>query len=159
LGEPGTNTDFFSKRPLDEAVTPLDRTYQALFGTQRRLSPTTKAVVQNIPGIQRVLSLAGGLSDQRIPMSERLAKQAINNTLGVQVQDVDPDWMYSDLDRKIARNLKGYMSSKNIYFIPEALQPEVPPHLMKQYMLKKSVEKKAKEAKERKRQAQEFNKK
>lgn len=157
--EMATGQDFFSKRPLDEAVTPLDRVYQAMFGTKTRLSPTAKAVIQNIPGLQRPISLAGGLADQRIPIEDRVLKQAINNLTGVKIQDVDPDWMYSDISRKIARNLKGYMSSKPIDFIPEELQPEVPPHLMKQYMLKKSVDRRAADYKKQKRAAKEFEKK
>lgn len=157
--EMATGLDFFSKRPLDEAVTPLDRIYQAAFGTKTRLSPTAKAVIQNIPGIQRLISLGGGLSDQRIPFEDRVLKQAINNLTGVKIQDVDPDWMYSDISRKISRNLKGYMSSKPIDFIPEELQPEVPPHLIKQYMLKKAVDRKAAEYKKQKRAAKEFEKK
>ena len=157
-GELGTNTDFFSRRPLDEAVTPLDRIYMNLFQTQRKLSPTTKAVVQNIPGIQRLVSLAGGLSDQRIPFEDRVLKQLINNLTGVKIQDVDAAWLFADLARKIADQQKGWMATKPIYFIPKELQPEAPMEVLKLDALRKRVEKYQKEALQDRKARQEFAK-
>jgi len=153
MGELATDTDFFSKRPLSEAVTPLDRVYQQLFGTKTRLDPITKAVIQNLPGIQRPLSLAGGLADQRLTPAQRAIKQTINQLTGVKIQDVDESWKFSDMVRKIDKNLKGWQSSKPIEFIPAELLPEMPTHLLKQYMLKKEVERKANAIKKKKREA------
>jgi hypothetical protein len=115
-------------------------------------------VVQNIPGIQRILSLAGGLTDQRIPFGERLAKQAINNTLGVQVGDADAQWRDADIDRQAGKVLGPVLSSKPIEFIPEELLPELPPAMQKLYMLKKVVGKRQADRKEAIRKAKGFSK-
>lgn len=154
IGELVSDTDFFSGRPLSESVTPLDRIYQSLFGTQRRLSPVTKAVIQNIPGLQRPISLIGGLTDRRIPdFRERVAKQVVNQISGFGETDVDENYRDSDIIAKGQKNLKGWTSSKNIDFIPEELKPEVPENLMRQYLFIQEVERR-KQARYRKERQQ-----
>lgn len=153
-----TNQDFFSKRPLDEAVTPLDRLYQRAFNTQTRLNPIAKSVIQNIPGLQRPISFFGGLVDDRLPLPQRLVKQGINTLSGVKLQDVDPEWQLMDARKKIADDLKGYSSTFTESYIPEDLLPEVPQDKLLQYMLDKELRRDLREYKDRKRKQREFEK-
>lgn len=148
--EYGTNTDFFSKRPLDEAVTPLDRIYQQAFGTKTRLNPLAKAVVNNIPGLQRPISLFGGLADQRLPLQQRVIKQVFNNTTGLAQQDVDEQYKWSDAKAKNASQDRGWRSTYTMEFIPEELLPEVPPDVLKRHYLDKELDRRLREAKKAK---------
>jgi hypothetical protein len=145
--------DLWSKRPLSEAVTPLDRIYKKLFQTETRLSPEAKAVVQNLPGVQRLLSLGGGLADERLTPAQRAIKQAINQTTGFAVTSADEDWLRSELLRKIADQLKGTVVHGEYSYIPESLLPEVPERDLKLYQLQKSVQRDQSKSRKRKKEA------
>lgn len=152
--EYASNTDFFSRRPLDQAVTPLDRIYQQAFGTQTRLSPSVKAVVQNIPGLQRPISLIGGLADQRLPFSQRLLKQGFNTFTGLSQQDVDENFKYSDAISKIADRNRGWFTDYKTSFLPAELTPEAPISVQKDALLQKELLRRIRAAKKAKQEAQ-----
>jgi hypothetical protein len=145
--------DLWSKRPLSEAVTPLDRLYKRAFGTETRLPPEAKAIIQNLPGIQRPLSLAGGLADDRLTPVQRLIKQAINQTTGFSEVNADQQWIENELLRKIDDRLRGTVVHGEYSYIPEALLPEVPERDLKLYQLQKSVQRDQAKARKRKKEA------
>jgi hypothetical protein len=124
--ELATGRDFFTKRPLDEAYTPLDRAYQAVTGSREKLDPAIQALIKNIPGTQRIASLTGALLDQRLPVPARLAKATLNNLSGIKIQNVDPEYELLDAREKIARQLEPYNRTFTQAYIPEELLPYVP---------------------------------
>jgi hypothetical protein len=126
VGEIATGQDFFSKRPLDEAYTPVDRIYQALSGDQQKLDPLIRGVVANIPGLQRPIQLFGALADQRIPMDQRLIKAGINTTGGFKLQNVDAEAELLDLRAKIGHQNAPYNRSFVQQYIPDESLPFVP---------------------------------
>lgn len=136
--EYATGTDFFSRRPLDQATTPLDRLYRAAFNTNTNLNPTVRTLINLIPG-PRIAGIAGGLADDRIPMQQRIIKQGINTLTGVKLQDADPEWMLQDARRKASENLSGFMTDYTESYIPEERLPEVPAELMPYYQLYRSL--------------------
>lgn len=125
--EIATGRDFFSKRPLDEAYAPVDRIYQAVTGSKEKLDPIIKGIVGNIPGLQRPIQLAGSLTDQRIPIDQRLIKAGINTFSGVKLQNVEAEAELLDARAKIAQQLEPYNRSFVQSYIPEELLPYVPP--------------------------------
>jgi hypothetical protein len=139
FAELATNQDLFSKRPLDEAVAPIDRLWMRMSGSQTGVNPTLKAVINNIPGPQRIIGLAGGLSDQRIPWDQRWRKQAINATLGVKLQDVDPNYWIAEARRKNAERMKGYAKKGSFFFLPKDQRENVPEHIKKAFALEQEL--------------------
>jgi hypothetical protein len=135
LAELATNQDLFSKRPLDEAVAPIDRLWMRMSGSQTGVNPTLKALINNVPGPQRLIGLAGGLSDQRIPWDQRWRKQLGNATLGVKFQDVDPDYWMQEARRKNAERMKGYVKKGGYYFLPKDQRETAPEHIKKAFAL------------------------
>ena len=138
VAEYGTDTDFFSRRPLREATKPIDRLYRKAFSTERNLDPTVRTLLELIPS-PRVAGTLGGLADDRIPMNQRVMKQAVNALTGVKLTDADPEWMLQDARRKAADILDPYMKSYTQTFIPEDVQAEVPPELLPYYQLYQSL--------------------
>lgn len=126
MGEIATGQDFFSKRPLDEAYAPVDRIYQAATGSQEKLDPLIRAVVANIPGLQRPIQLLGSLADQRIPMDQRLVKAGINMFSGVKLQNVDAEAEILDARAKIGHQNDPYNRTFVQAYIPDELLPFVP---------------------------------
>jgi len=138
VAEYGTDTDFFSRRPLREATKPIDRLYKKAFNTTQNLDPTIRTMLELIPS-PRLAGTLGGLADDRIPMNQRIMKQAVNALTGVKLTDADPEWMLQDARRKAADILNPYMESYSQTFIPEDRLPEVPAELMPYYYLYKSL--------------------
>lgn len=135
LAELATNQDLFSKRPLDEAVAPIDRLYMRATGATTGVNPAVKALINNIPGPQRIIGLFGGLADQRIPWDQRWRKQLINATLGVKLQDVDPDYWMAEARRRNADRMKGYAKQGGFFFIPKDRRETAPPEVQRAYAL------------------------
>ena len=158
IGEMATGQDFFSKRPLSEAVTPVDRIYKALTGSEQRVNPLAKAIIQNIPGTQRLISLGGTLADDRLPMWQRGMKAFFNNTSGGQVQFTDPEYEILDATKKLADDLKPYTKSFVQTYIPEELMPEVPVKAQQKYQLDKDLKKELRAYYQKKREQREFSK-
>lgn len=149
--ELATNTDMFSKRPLNESVTPVDRIYKALTGSEQRVNPVAKAVIQNIPGLQRPLSLFGALADDRIPMGQRLTKAGINNLTPASEQIVDKNYELLDASRKLGDRLRPYQNTFTQRYIPEELEPELPPSARMDNALDKQIKQRLQRAYEQKR--------
>jgi hypothetical protein len=137
--ELATNQDLFSKRPLDEAVAPIDRLYMRAFGGTQGLDPTLKAVVNNIPGLQRVTGLGGGLADQRIPWEQRWRKQLANAFAGVKFQDVDPDYWMAAARRKNAERMKGYAKQGGYFYLPKDKRETAPEEIKKRFALEQEL--------------------
>jgi hypothetical protein len=75
-----------------------------------------------IPG-PRVSGIGGALFDERIPMSQRVGKAAVNALTGVKVQTVDPRYQYSDARRMLTEQMPGYMRSYTESYVPKDLIP------------------------------------
>lgn len=136
------NQDLFTGRPLREADTPADRVYKSLSGDPGGLSPLAKVVANNIPGTQRLMSLAGGLMDPRIPdWRQRGIKQVINNTTGVKVTTLDPKAMAADAQRLIAADLesKGLSRERPITWYPDELLATASPQDQRKVLLAKQL--------------------
>ena len=118
--------DTFSKRPINEAITPTDRLLMAWGLTE---GPTPLSRVGNlIPGLSRPLSLAGGLADERLTWEQRLQKQALNQLSGVKIQSVDEQYLASDKTRLIEEENQGNTRTRVIKSVPkdsyDKLSPE-----------------------------------
>ena len=137
IGELAMNRDLFSKRPLDEAVAPIDRLWMKMSGSTTGVNPVVKAAIQNIPGPQRIIGLAGGLADDRIPWEQRWRKQLINATLGVKLQDVDPDYWMAEARRRNAERMKGYSRQGGFFYIPKERLETAPEYVKKANALEK----------------------
>lgn len=113
------NRDLFSKRPLEESNPAINKVYRYLSGGDN-LSPVAKVIGSNIPGTQRIVGLAGGLLDDRIPLPQRLAKEAFNATTGVKEALIDPDWKYGDMREQLGKDLRPYKKE----FLVSSIDPE-----------------------------------
>ncbi len=122
-----SGTDFFSRRPLNEAITPFDRMMKGLGVTKRDNEyGQLGRFIQLIPGTSRPINLAGGLLDERLTLPDRLQKQAINQLTGVKRQDVDKQWQLNDASRALQDRLEGWTRSKTITSVPKELIPLMP---------------------------------
>lgn len=121
------DTDFFSRRPLNEAITPFDRAMMGAGLTNRpnQLGMTGR-FLNLVPGLSRPMNLAGGLLDQRLPIQERLQKQVVNQLTGVKRQDVDEQWMLNDASRALQERLEGWTRSKTIRSVPKDMIQYMP---------------------------------
>jgi len=139
LLEQGTGYDFFSKRPLDQAITPTDRLYMRLSGSPRGLPPLVRQGINLIPGLTNPLSVAGGLADERLPFSQAAAKQAINALTGIKLQDVDRRWQLQDAISENADRLRGWTRTTTIESVPSALLPMMPQNLQENALLDRAM--------------------
>lgn len=138
------NKDLFSKKPLEDTNSPVDRIYRAITGSSVGLSPVTKVIASNIPGTQRVVGLAGGLLDDRLPIGERVVKQGFNAAAGVKRQDVDKRQELFDAARENSNNLKGYSKDFVITTIPKENLVNAPPEVLKQVALDRAIKQRIK---------------
>jgi len=144
--EGATGRDVFTKRPLKETEGGADRIYKFLSGDQRNLSPAAKAVVNNIPGLQRPLNFVGGMLDSRIPdPRQRLAKQAFNATTGMKLTDVDPAWMWGDVKRQLSERTDDYTREYTTTYVPDELEQQAPPELLDDIQLMNYADKQYRE--------------
>lgn len=149
--ELATGEDSFSRRPLDQAVTPLDRIYRRAFNSKTVMNPLVRMAINTIPGPhQRLISVAGGLVDDRIPLQQRIAKQAFNSLAGLKLQDADPEWQLQDARRALAARMSGYMQDYTESYIPKDVLPQVPPEMMPDYMLFRTLGKQLREERKKK---------
>lgn len=136
--ELSTGRDLFSKRPIRQADTGADRIYKYLTGDNQGLSPAAKALVQNIPGTQRAVNMAGGLLDTRIPsFGQRAAKQLFNATTGFKITDVDPAWQIQDARSQNLDRFEDYTREFTTRFIPEDVRATAPQDVLEAEQLEK----------------------
>lgn len=153
IGELAFNQDLFTGQPLSEADTPADRIYKYLSQDPRGLSPLAKVVANNIPGTQRIASLAGGLMDDDLPdLRQRMIKQGINNVTGVKVVNIKPKAMRNDAMQLLADDLatSGITRSHTIVSYPDELLVGAPPSVQRKVLLAKQLA--SEEAKDRREQ-------
>lgn len=151
------DTDSFTRRPMKEAVTPLDRIYKKVFNTPQSMDPTLRTIINNFPGLQRPISFAGGMMDERLPLAGRAVKQGFNMFSGTALQQIEPEWAANDISRTLAGKLRNFTKTVPNTFVPKELLPYVPPELMPYVMLDKSMKKKARaisKEKQKKREAE-----
>lgn len=147
LVELGTGMDTFSRRPLEQAVTPIDRLWKRATGYETSMNPLLRQAINVLPGPQqRLISIAGGLADDRLPLQQRIAKQAFNTLAGMKLQDVDPEWQLQDARRLLTQQLGEYMQDYTESYIPEDVLPQVPAELYPQYQLFRTLGKDLREA-------------
>jgi hypothetical protein len=132
VAELATGQDFFSKRPLEQAVTPYDTLYRAATGDQyARINPLLRAGLSNavaaVPLGSRGVSTAANLVDARLPnVPYRVLKTTINALTGVKLQNVDPEYEALDALTKIRGQLAPYNREFVQSYIPKELLPRIP---------------------------------
>jgi hypothetical protein len=136
--EIATGQDLFSRRPLEQADSSLDRIYKQLSGSKTNMNPILRQAIELIPG-PRVSGIVGGLLDPRIPMDQRVAKTLVNTGLGVKLQTVDPAYQLSDARRILAEELSPFMREYTEPYIPKEVLPQVPTEKLPKYQLFKSL--------------------
>jgi hypothetical protein len=158
LGELAFNTDLYSKRPLQEARTSVDKIYAAATGNpQDRADPVVKAILQNAPGLGRPISLLGTVFDQQVENpGYRAAKILANELSGFKLQDVDPEYELLDARNKISEFLKRYQNTFTQRYIPQELLPLIPPQAQQFNAVDKELQQQLTDFYKRKRAAQEF---
>lgn len=150
------DTDSFTRRPMKEAVTPLDRIYKKLTGSPQSMDPTLRTIINNFPGLQRPISLVGGMMDDRLPLAGRAVKQGFNTFSGTALQQIEPEWAANDISRGVAGKLRNFTRTVPNTFVPKELMPYVPAELMPYVLLDKSQKKKVRaiaKEKQKKREA------
>lgn len=132
VAELATGRDFFSKRPLEQAVTPYDKIYRAATGNRyARINPLLRSVISNaasvVPMGSRGASLAANLVDPSIPdVNYRLLKALTNTFTGVKIQNVDAEYEALDALEKIRQQNAPYAQDFTISNIPKELLPTLP---------------------------------
>ena len=127
-----TGQDFFSKRPIEQAVTPLDTLYRAATGDRfARINPlvrsTLNTAISAVPLGSRGVSAAASLVDARIPsVPFRVLKTMVNNLTGVKINTVDPEFEALDALNKIRQQLSPYNREFVQSYIPKELLPNIP---------------------------------
>jgi hypothetical protein len=153
-----TGTDMFSRRPLEQADTSLDRIYKAAYQgmTGNRpatgIDPLLRQLIELTPA-PRISGIVGGLVDPRIPMEQRIAKQLVNTLTGVKLQDVDPAYQLSDARRILSQELGSYMRDYSESYIPKDVLPQVPPELLPKYQLFRTLGRDLREQRKTKQEA------
>ena len=157
--ELATGTDTFSRRPLEQAVTPADRIYKSLYekatGTPAPtgLNPLVRQAINVVPGPwQRLISIGGTLADDRIPMTQRVLKTGVNAMTGVKLRTVDPAWQLNDARRKLAGRLGSFMQDYTESYIPKETIPQVPSELIPEYQLFRTLGKDLRETRKARQQ-------
>jgi hypothetical protein len=141
-----TGQDFFSKRPLDQAVTPIDTIYQAATGDRfARINPLIRAgfntAISAVPLGSRGVSALASAVDPRIEnVPFRLLKTAVNNTTGVKINTIDK--AFADLDAlgKIRQQLAPYNREFVQSYIPKELLPNIPYESQRMNALSKDLQ-------------------
>jgi hypothetical protein len=132
VAELATGQDFFSKRPIEQAVTPYDTIYRAATGDQyARINPLVRAALSNavsvVPMGSRGVSLAANLLDPRIPdVGFRAFKAAVNTGTGVKIQNVNREYEALDALNKIRQQLAPYSREFVQSYVPKELLPRIP---------------------------------
>ena len=117
--ELATGQDLFSRRPLEQADSSLDRIYKAASGSTRNMPAVARLGLELLPA-PRVGGLVGGMVDQRIPdLKQRAAKQAINALTGIKLQTVDPAYQLGDARRMISEDMSDVMRDYTEKYIPK----------------------------------------
>jgi hypothetical protein len=140
-----TNMDFFTRRPLDEAVTPLDRIYMRAFNTPLPMNSTARMAINLIPGLQRPISLVGGLMDNRRPLAQNAANQLFNTFTGVKEIGVDKEWELNDKIRANAANMQGWTRRYVTESVPKDFIPLLPTELQPGPAIERRLKKEVKE--------------
>ena len=133
-----TGQDLFSRRPLQQSDNSIDRVYKAWSGSKTNMNPLVRQAIELIPG-PRVSGILGSLSDQRIPMDQRIAKTLVNTLTGVKTQTLDPQYQVADARRLLADDLDMFMRDYTESYIPQDVLPQVPAELLPKYALFKSL--------------------
>lgn len=157
--ELATGEDTFSRRPLEQAVTPADRVYKSLYerftGTPAPtgLNPLVRQAINVTPGPwQRLISMGGTLADDRIPFSQRLTKTAFNTLAGVKLRTVDPAWQLNDARRRLSGRLGAFMQDYTESYIPKENIPQIPAELLPDYQLFRTLGKDLRDARKARQQ-------
>ena len=157
-GELAFNTDLYSKRPLQEARTAADKIYSAAMRDQTaRLDPVAKAILNNVPGINRPMSMLATALDPTVedPLMRAL-KVAVNETTGLRLQTVDPEYELLDARNKIGEFLRRYQNTFMQRYIPKERLPELPPEAILFNALDSELQTDLTDFYQRKRAAKEF---
>ena len=136
--ELGTGQDLFSRRPLSQSDSSLDRIYKGLSGSKTNMDPLLRMGLELTPA-PRISGIFGGMMDSRIPLDQRAVKTLINTLTGIKLQTVDPAYQISDARRILGRELDPFMQSYTEEYIPRDKLPQVPPELLPKYLLFKSL--------------------
>lgn len=143
--ELATGQDFFSKRPLEQAETPLDRIYQAATGDKfQRINPLLRAGLSNaaavVPLAPRTISAVAQLVDPRIQnMTYKVGKTLVNNLTGVSVANVDPKYETLDALSKLRAQQSPYSREFTQSYIPAELLPRLPLAVQQAEALRKEL--------------------
>ena len=151
--------DTFSRRPLTQAVTPADRIYKGIYKNltgvpaPTGLNPLVRQAINVLPGPQqRLINIAGGMFDERIPLQQRLLKQGFNAMTGVKLRTVDPAWQLNDARRKLSGRLDSFMQDYTESYIPKDNIPQVPAEMIPDYALFRTLGRDLREARKARQQ-------
>lgn len=145
--------DTFSRRPLTQAITPADRIYKGIYKNltgnpaPTGLNPLVRQAINVLPGPQqRLINIAGGMFDERIPLQQRAIKQGFNAMTGVKLRTVDPAWQLNDARRTLSGRLGAFMQDYTESYIPKNNIPQVPAELIPDYALFRTLGRDLREA-------------
>ena len=151
-----TGQDFYSKRPLDQAVTPLDTLYRGVTQDRyARINPLIRALANTgisvIPMGSRSVSALASVVDPRTPnVPYRVAKTLINNLTGVKLTNVDQELETLDALNKIRQQQAPYAREFVQSYIPAELLPRLPEQTQQLDALSRELNRDLREIYERK---------
>jgi hypothetical protein len=157
-GEIAFNTDLYSKRPLNEARTAVDKVWASLTGDPNaRANIWAKAILQNAPLPLRPFSWLGVLADKNIENPYyRAFKIALNELSGVKFQDVDPEYELLDARSKFGQALAPYQNTLTVRSIPAEVAPQMPAELQIYNAVDKEIQRELTDFYKRKRMQREL---
>lgn len=143
-----TNRQFYSGRQLSDLYSVLDKAGLGPWGQP------VEQVMSAVPFGTKAMSIYRGLSDERVPMTDRLAKQAVNLLAGAKLTDVDIDRTQRQAARKVLTQLldmqPGVRSYENLT-VPEDVFRAMPREQQQMYLLYRIIQSEAaKRAREKK---------
>lgn len=149
--ELSTGTDLFTKRPLREADSSLDKVYRGITGSTENMNPIVRQAINLIPS-PRWSGIAATALDPKIPnLQTRLTKNVINTLFGIKLQDVDKQYQYGDARRMYEGQLGGVLRNQTIPFIPADKKATLTPQQQHDYAMFEYYDQLLRKERERKR--------
>lgn len=144
--ELASGQDLFSRRPLEDSDSSIDRIYRLLFRTNENMDPAVRQLIELIPG-PRLSGPIGTLIGPRTPtpLNQRVLKTVANTLSGVKFQDVDRAYQLQDAMRLLSEDFGTNMRKATRSFIPKDIQPTLSEEQMKKWILFQTLDKQLRE--------------
>jgi len=160
--EIGTQQDFFTKRPLRQSVTPIERTIRSVSGDEDfKMHPLiNKGIDVALPGFSRVFNAASQVTDVRQPtVASAVGETVFNNVMPFKYRRVDTDRQRRDALGFLDDQFKNY-GTMELSTVSDEDFASMPADQQRLYLLRRNLQEKERKAqkasKDKARRAQAF---